>query len=96
DQVWGQAVVLDSGGGVDVQKLEILPGKAIEETSGADEVLHWLVLAGSVDFERSDEHARLEAGDSADLAAGTAYRLHNREAAPARLLEVGQRRRHRR
>ena len=77
-----------------MRRLEILPGKTLEKTEGAERHLHWLVLAGSVDFERSDEHARLEAGDSADLAAGTAYRLHNKGTSPARLLEVGQRRRH--
>lgn len=96
DHPWGQAALLERGGDAEVRKLEILPGKAIENAEGPALDLHWLVLAGSVDFERSDEHARLEAGDSADLAAGTAYRLHNKDASPARLLEVGQRRRHRR
>ena len=96
DHPWGQAAFLDKSDGVEVTRLEILPGKAIEDAKGAELDLHWLVLAGSVDFERSDEHARLEAGDSADLAAGTAYRLHNKDASPARLLEVGKRRRHRR
>ncbi|MGI9489954.1 MAG: mannose-1-phosphate guanylyltransferase/mannose-6-phosphate isomerase [Geminicoccaceae bacterium] len=96
DQTWGQATFLDSSGDAEVRKLEILPGEMIENAEGAMHDLHWLVLAGSVEFERSDEHVRLEAGDSADLAAGTAYRLDNKGASPARLLEVGQLRRQRR
>ena len=96
DQVWGRAALLDSDRDAELRKLEILPGRMIENVEGPELDLHWLVLAGSVDFERSDEQARLEAGDSADLAAGTAYRLHNKGAAPARLLEAGQPRRQRR
>ena len=96
NQAWGQATLLEKGDEAEVRRLEILPGKVIEQAEGPALDLHWLVLAGSVDFERSDEQARLEAGDSADIAAGTAYRLHNKGVSPARLLEVGQLRRHRR
>ncbi len=96
DLAWGQAHLLDEDSDTEVRRLAILPGKMIEQAEGPALDLHWLVLDGSVAFERSDEHARLDVGDSADLAAGTAYRLHNKGASPAQLLEIGRRRRHRR
>ncbi len=90
DQVWGQASLLDSGEDVEVAKLEILPGKAIESAEGAGHQLHFLVLAGSAELEQGDQRQALKEGESADLSAGTGYRLSNGDDVPLRVLQVSR------
>jgi len=92
DHTWGQAVLLEKGCDAEVQRLEIVPGKAVEAAAGVDRDLHWLVMSGHAEIERSGERQQLASGQSADLPAGTAYRLENNGAAPLQLLQVSQHR----
>ena len=91
DQSWGRAMLLDVSDEAVIQKLEILPGQVIDHVEDPDTELHWLVMSGSAQLERSGERLALTEGDSVDLAAGKAYRLENTSAAPLQLLQVSRR-----
>ena len=92
DQAWGQTHLLDSGDDADVRRLEILPGKTIESAEGSESQLHLLVLAGSAELEWGDQRLPLKAGESADLPAGTRYRLENADNTPLSVLQVSRHR----
>ena len=88
DQRWGRARLLEVSDDAVIQKLEILPGQVIDHVEDAETDLHWLVISGSAALEQGGERRRLEAGDSVDLGAGTAYRLENSGDSMLSLLQV--------
>ncbi len=90
DQRWGRARLLDVSEDAVIQKLEILPGQLVAHVEDAETDLHWLVMSGSAELERDGERLRLGAGDSVDLAAGTAYRLASLGDAALHILQVSR------
>lgn len=92
DRTWGRTHLLDSNDDAEVTRLVILPGRAIDNAEGAAGQLHLLVLAGSAELERGDQRQALGAGESADVSAGTRYRLLNNDDAPLSVLQVSRRR----
>ena len=91
DQPWGRVSLLDEDEDTDVRRLEVFAGQAIEAVEGKDADLHWLVLQGSASLTRNGERLDLDTGMSADLKAGTAYRLDNIGTGSLRLLQVSRR-----
>ncbi|MEM9443506.1 MAG: mannose-1-phosphate guanylyltransferase/mannose-6-phosphate isomerase [Pseudomonadota bacterium] len=91
DRTWGRVILLDDMEKHEVRRLEIFANQAIEAIKGVDVDLHWFILSGTAVLTRNGERMILETGTSADLDAGTAYRLGNDGPSMLRLVQISKR-----
>ncbi|MGI9490939.1 MAG: mannose-1-phosphate guanylyltransferase/mannose-6-phosphate isomerase, partial [Geminicoccaceae bacterium] len=85
---FGEVSTLETTDEAQVRRLEIAPGKAVDQPNGADGDLHWLVVRGIADCRIGDQRIRLETGQSADLPPHTPYSLSNAANAPITIIEI--------
>ena len=85
---FGRVSTLDATGDVQVRRLEIAPGKTIDQPNGADGNLHWLVVKGTADCRLGDRRLRFETGQSTDLSPHTPYALGNATDTPLTIIEI--------
>jgi mannose-1-phosphate guanylyltransferase/mannose-6-phosphate isomerase len=85
---FGRVSTLESTDDVQVRRLEIAPGKVIDQPNGADCNLHWLVVKGTADCHFGDQRRHLETGQSANLPPHTPYSLGNTTDANLTIIEI--------
>lgn len=77
EKPWGSYRVIDSGGGFQVKRLELRPGSRISYQTHQRRSEHWFIVqgVGVVTVDGVERH--VAAGQSVDVAIGTAHRIAN-------------------
>lgn len=88
EQSWGCLSTLDDSAGTRVQRLDIAPGKTIEQQEGAEAALHWLVIEGTAELRQGDQPKNLKPRESAGLSAGMPYSIANPTNHPLTLIQI--------
>ena len=87
---WGSTSILEQTASGQVRRLEIAPGKAIDNPDGTDAHLHWLVIEGQAAAQLGDQETSLTIGQSADLSPRKSYSLRNTSESQLTLIEVNR------
>ena len=87
---WGSFMVVDSGPGFQVKRLEVHPGAAISLQWHHHRAERWVVVRGVATVTRGDDVLTLAVGGSVDIPAGTVHRLENQGSEPVEIIEVQQ------
>ncbi len=87
---WGRSSTLESMATNDVRRLEVAPGKWINNSEGAEVHLHWLVIAGRAKIQLGDQQRHLETGQSADLLPGQPFSIRNSGDHHLTLIEISR------
>jgi len=74
---WGTFTVLDEGDGFKVKRIEVLPGKRLSYQKHAQRAEHWVVVNGTAKVTLDDREIIVEAGQTVDIAVGSAHRVEN-------------------
>ena len=74
---WGTFTVLDEGDNFKVKRIEVLPGKRLSYQKHAQRAEHWFVVQGTAKVTLDGEEIIKKAGESIDIAVGTAHRVEN-------------------
>ena len=74
---WGTFTVLDEGDGFKVKRIEVLAGKRLSYQKHAQRAEHWVVVQGTAKVTLDDQDVIVEAGQSIDIAVGSAHRVEN-------------------
>jgi mannose-6-phosphate isomerase-like protein (cupin superfamily) len=74
---WGSYVVLDEAEGHKVKRIVVLPHKRLSLQVHRLRSEHWFVVEGSGVVTIGDAVVGVGAGDSVDIAVGTAHRVEN-------------------
>lgn len=69
--------MLDEGDGFKVKRIEVLAGKRLSYQKHAQRAEHWVVVQGTAKVTLDDQEAIVEAGQSIDIAVGSAHRVEN-------------------
>jgi mannose-6-phosphate isomerase-like protein (cupin superfamily) len=77
ERPWGSFTVLDEGDGYKVKRLEVLPRKRLSYQKHARRAEHWFVVQGEARITLDDREIIKRAGESVDIAVGTAHRVEN-------------------
>jgi len=85
---FGRISTLETTDDVQVRRLEIAPGKVIDQPGGTDSNIHWFVVNGTADCRFGDQRVHLETGQSADLHPKTPYSLGNMADERLTIIEV--------
>ena len=85
---WGTFTVLDEGDGFKVKRIEVLPGKRLSYQKHAQRAEHWVVVQGTAKVTRDDEEISVPAGESIDIAVGSAHRVENADTELLVFIEV--------
>lgn len=88
EQSWGSFSTLEETSESQVRRIEVSPGKQIDQPEGSDASLHWLVVSGTADFRLGDQQSQRQAGQSADLPPKTPYSITNPTPNPLTLIEI--------
>jgi len=88
ERPWGRYLVLDSGPGYQVKRIEVLPGKRLSYQKHAQRSEHWMVVGGQglVTLDGTDHELRL--GEVIDVAVGAAHRMANPGAEKLTFIEI--------
>ena len=78
ERPWGSFTVLDRGGGYQVKRIEVLPGKRLSYQRHAQRAEHWTVVRGRALFTLDGEERTVSLGESVDIPVGAAHRVENR------------------
>jgi mannose-1-phosphate guanylyltransferase/mannose-6-phosphate isomerase len=93
DLAWGRASILNEGSSPLVRRLEIDPGKSVDDPEGQPADLHWLVVEGTARLSIGGQSSSLSAGASTDVPAATPFALANPTDVPLIIIEIGRQRR---
>jgi mannose-6-phosphate isomerase len=74
---WGTFTVLDEGDGFKVKRIEVFAGKRLSYQKHAQRAEHWVVVQGAAKVTLDDQEVIVEAGQSIDIAVGSAHRVEN-------------------
>ena len=74
---WGTFTVLDEADGFKVKRIEVLPGKRLSYQKHAQRAEHWVVVQGTARVTLDDEEIKVPAGETIDIAVGSAHRVEN-------------------
>lgn len=74
---WGSFTVLDEGECYKVKRIEVLPGKRLSYQRHSRRAEHWFVVRGSAKVTLNGTEFLVQAGESVDIAVGTAHRVEN-------------------
>ena len=74
---WGTFTVLDEGDNFKVKRIEVLPGKRLSYQKHAQRAEHWVVVQGTARVTLDDRDIEVKAGESIDIAIGSAHRVEN-------------------
>jgi mannose-6-phosphate isomerase-like protein (cupin superfamily) len=74
---WGTFNVLDEGDNFKVKRIEVLPGKRLSYQKHAQRAEHWVVVNGTAKVTLDDRDIEVKAGESIDIAIGSAHRVEN-------------------
>lgn len=74
---WGTFTVLDEGAGYKVKRIEVLAGKRLSYQRHARRAEHWMVVSGAATVTLDGREISLAAGDTVDIAVGSAHRVAN-------------------
>ena len=74
---WGTFTVLDEGDNFKVKRIEVLPGKRLSYQKHAQRAEHWVVVNGTAKVTLDDRDIEVKAGESIDIAVGSAHRVEN-------------------
>jgi mannose-6-phosphate isomerase-like protein (cupin superfamily) len=85
---WGTFTVLDEGDGFKVKRIEVLPGKRLSYQKHAQRAEHWVVVQGTAKVTLDDEEINVPAGESIDIAVGSAHRVENADTELLVFIEV--------
>lgn len=77
ERPWGRYVVLDSAVDHKVKRIVVRPGKRLSLQVHRFRAEHWFVVAGTGVATVGNDIVGLAAGDSLDIAVGTAHRIEN-------------------
>ena len=83
---WGSYEVLDEGESFKVKRIEVLPGKRLSYQKHAQRAEHWFIVSGIATVTLDDREHIVRAGESIDVAIGSAHRIEN--PGPHRLIFV--------
>ena len=85
---WGTFTVLDEADGFKVKRIEVLPGKRLSYQKHAQRAEHWVVVKGTAKVTLDDREITIEAGQTIDIAIGSAHRVENPGQEPLVFIEV--------
>jgi mannose-6-phosphate isomerase len=85
---WGTFTVLDEADGFKVKRIEVLPGKRLSYQKHAQRAEHWVVVKGTAKVTLDDREITIEAGETIDIAIGSAHRVENPGREPLVFIEV--------
>ena len=88
ERPWGRYEVLEERAGYKVKRLEVNPGARLSLQLHHKRGEHWVVVAGTADVVRGDEHLRLREGEHIHIPPETTHRIGNSTDAPVALIEV--------
>ena len=88
DYSFGRISTLEASEDVQVRRLDVAPGKSVDQPDGIEGGLHWLMVKGTADCRIGDERLRLETGESTDLRPKTPYTLANMTSEPLTIIEI--------
>lgn len=77
ERPWGSFTVLDEGAGFKVKRIEVLPKKRLSYQKHARRAEHWFVVEGTARITLDGAEIVKRAGESVDIAVGTAHRVEN-------------------
>jgi mannose-6-phosphate isomerase len=85
---WGTFTVLDEADGFKVKRIEVLPGKRLSYQKHAQRAEYWVVVKGTAKVTLDDREITIEAGQTIDIAIGSAHRVENPGSEPLIFIEV--------
>jgi len=85
---WGTFTVLDEGAGYKVKRIEVLPGKRLSYQRHARRAEHWMVVSGTGKVTLDGREVIIPAGETVDVAVGTAHRIENPGAETLVFIEI--------
>jgi mannose-6-phosphate isomerase len=74
---WGTYQVIALGQDYQVKRIDVLPGKRLSYQTHRFRSEHWYVVAGLGTVTLDGRSARVEPGESVDIAVGVAHRIEN-------------------
>ncbi len=74
---WGTFTVLDEGDNFKVKRIEVLPGKRLSYQKHSQRAEHWVVVQGTAKVTLDDRDHIVQAGETIDIAIGSAHRVEN-------------------
>lgn len=74
---WGSYTVLEEAPTFKVKRIEVLPGKRLSYQKHSQRAEHWFVVQGTAKVTLDDNEITVRAGESIDIAVGTAHRVEN-------------------
>ena len=74
---WGTFTVLDEGNNFKVKRIEVLPGKRLSYQKHSQRAEHWVVVQGTARVTLDDRDHIVSAGETIDIAIGSAHRVEN-------------------
>ena len=74
---WGNFTVLDEGDNFKVKRIEVLPGKRLSYQKHSQRAEHWVVVQGTAKVTLDDRDHIVQAGETIDIAIGSAHRVEN-------------------
>ena len=85
---WGHAETIRQGPGFLIKRITVQPGQALSLQSHEHRAEHWVVVRGTAQVQRGDEHLVLRKDESTYIPVGARHRLANDADAPLELIEV--------
>ena len=90
DRPWGSFTVLDEDDGYKVKRIVVSPGRRLSYQTHAARSEHWTIVRGRARITLDGREISLAAGESIDIAVGSAHRVENPGEEDLVLIEVQQ------
>ncbi len=90
DRPWGSFTVLDEDDGYKVKRIVVSPGRRLSYQTHASRSEHWTIVRGRARITLDGRDISLSAGESIDIAVGSAHRVENPGDEDLVLIEVQQ------
>ena len=85
---WGSYEAIDAGPGYQVKHITVKPGHRLSLQTHSYRAEHWVVISGTAEVVRGDDHLTLEERMSIDVPVGCVHRLSNPGPDLLNLIEV--------
>jgi mannose-1-phosphate guanylyltransferase/mannose-6-phosphate isomerase len=85
---WGTSSVIGKGTGYRMKKVRLMPGKKLSMQMHYHRSEHWIVLRGTAEVTRGDEHMMVHESESVFIPQTTKHQLANPGRIPLEIIEV--------
>jgi len=85
---WGSYIIMDTGKGFQVKRIEVDPGKRLSLQSHRLRAEHWFAVSGSGHIDVGDNNIQFRKGECVNVPVGVKHRISNTSDSTLVIIEI--------